>query len=225
MGFRVLLAGGTGQVGSALVDALAETRSCSEVVMVNRRQVDPHPDARVRQVVMDTGAADFADAVADLARHLMAGGEPLYAASCIGIGQGSRQWSDEDIRRLEVGVVGTFARGCRTAGIERFALLSAAGSNARSMIRYARIMGEKEDALRGLGFSHLALVRPGIIAGNAHTPGWVAALGRLLPGPFGTVEQRDIARAFVGEFRHGREGITILGNREISERSRAWGGA
>jgi uncharacterized protein YbjT (DUF2867 family) len=111
------------------------------------------------------------------------------------------------------------------AGVERFGLLSAAGSNARSMIRYARIMGEKEDVLRGLGFSHLTLVRPGIIAGNAHTPGWVAALGRRLPGPFGTVEQRDIARAFVGEFLHGGEGVTILGNREISERSRAWGGA
>ena len=229
MGFRVLLAGGTGQVGSALVDALTETGSCSEVVMVNRRQAALHtgayPDSKVRQVVMDTGAADFAQAVANLARRVMAEGDPLYAASCIGIGQGSAQWSDEDIRRLEVGVVGAFARGCRTAGVERFGLLSAAGSSARSMIRYARIMGEKEDALRGMGFRHLAMVRPGIIAGNVHTPGWVAALGRLLPGPFGTIEQGDIARAFVDELRHGAEVITILGNREIRDRSRAWSAA
>jgi hypothetical protein len=36
----------------------------------------------------------------------------------------------------------------------------------------------------------------GIIAGNAHTPSYAAWLGRLIPGPFGTIEQDDIGRAF-----------------------------
>jgi hypothetical protein len=42
---------------------------------------------------------------------------------------------------LELGVAGEFARGCHDGGITHFALLSAAGSNANSRIRYARIMG------------------------------------------------------------------------------------
>jgi len=221
MGFRVLVVGGTGQVGSGLVRALLAVSSCTEVVMVNRRTIPLAADARLRQVIMDTSAANFASEIAELARTCSAQGEPLYAASCIGIGKGSQQWSEEDIKKLEIGLVGAFARGCLAAGIERFGLLSAAGSSAKSWIRYARIMGEKEDAVRSLGFKRLAIFRPGIIAGNAHTPGFLALLGRFVPGSFGTIDQDDIGRAFVGEFLHGQEGTTILENAAMKQRSRA----
>ncbi len=221
MAFRVLVFGGTGQVGSVLVRALLAASACTEVVMVNRRTIALAADSRLRQVIMDTGAENFPSEIAELARTCSAQADPLYAASCIGIGKGSQQWSDEDIRKLEVGLVGAFARACLAAGIERFGLLSAAGSSARSWIRYARIMGEKEDTVRRLGFKRLAIFRPGIISGNAHTPRIVALLGRLIPGPFGTIDQDDIGRAFVGEFLDGREGATILDNAAMRQRSRA----
>ena len=221
MVFRVLVAGGTGQVGSGLVRALLATSSCMEVVMVNRRAIPLAADARLRQVIMDTSVANFASAVAELARTISAQGEPLYATSCIGIGKGSQQWSEEDIRKLEIGVVGAFARGCLAAGVERFGLLSAAGSSAKSRIRYARIMGEKEDLVRSVGFKRLAIFRPGIIAGNVHTPGFLAVLGRFVPGSFGTIDQDDIGRAFVSEFLDGQDGTTILDNAAIKQRSRA----
>ena len=222
MSFRVLVIGGSGQVGSALVRALLAASSCTEVVMVNRRTIPLAADTRLRQVILDTSATNFAGEVTELARTCKVQGEPVYAASCIGIGKGSQQWSEEDIKKLEIGLVGAFARGCLAAGIERFGLLSAAGSSARSRIRYARIMGEKEDVVRSLGFKRLAIFRPGIIAGNAHTPKLVALLGRLIPGSFGTIDQDDIGRAFVGEFLHGQDGTTILENTAMRQRSRAY---
>jgi uncharacterized protein YbjT (DUF2867 family) len=221
MSFRVLVVGGSGQVGSALVRALLAADSCTEVIMVNRRSIPLAADARLRQVILDTGATGFASEIAELARSCRAPGDPLYAASCIGIGQGSGQWSEEDIKKLEIGLVGAFARGCLAAGVERFGLLSAAGSGAKSRIRYARIMGQKEDAVRSVGFKRLAIFRPGIIAGNAHTPGYLAWLGRFVPGPFGTIDQDDIGRAFVEEFLHGQDGTTILDNAAMKQRSRA----
>jgi len=220
MTFRVLMIGGTGQVGSAVVRALLASPACREVVMVNRRKAAVATDARLREVVLDMDDPAFASHVADVARASVAQGDPVYAASCIGIGSGSRQWSDEAMRKLEIGVVGGFARGCLDAGVERFGLLSAAGSNAKSRIRYVRIMGEKEDYVRGLGFRKVALFRPGIIAGNAHTPGYVAALGRIIPGPFGTIDQDDIGRAFVAEFVDGKDGTTILDNGAMKKRAR-----
>jgi uncharacterized protein YbjT (DUF2867 family) len=220
MGFSTLIVGGTGQVGSAVVRALLASSSCTAVVMVNRRTIPLAADARLRQVIMDTSAANFANEIAELA-STCALSDPLYAASCIGIGKGSGQWNEEDIKKLEIGLVGGFARGCLTAGVERFGLLSAAGSSAKSWIRYARIMGEKEDVVRRLGFKRLAIFRPGIIAGNAHTPKLLASLGRLVPGAFGTIDQDDIGRAFVGEFLHGRDGTTILENAAMKQRSRA----
>jgi uncharacterized protein YbjT (DUF2867 family) len=214
MTFRVLIIGGTGQVGAAVVRALTAERSCAEVVMINRRTISLTTDPRVRQVVVDTAAAHFAADVTAIAQTMVAHGDVVYGASCVGVGTGSRQWSEEELKALEIGVVGGFARGCHTGGIKRFALLSAAGSNARSRIRYARIMGLKEEAVRAIGFTRLAIFQPGIIGGNIHTPGYAAWLGRLIPGRFGTIDQDDIGRAFVAEFigSPASDGVVYLDN-------------
>lgn len=119
-------------------------------------------------------------------------GNPVYGASCVGVGKGSAQWTEEELKALELGVAGGFARGCHNGGIERFALLSAVGSNSKSRIRYVRVMGLKEEKVAAIGFKRLAIFRPGIIGGNVHTPAYVAWLGRLIPGRFGTIEQDDI---------------------------------
>jgi uncharacterized protein YbjT (DUF2867 family) len=223
MAFRVLIIGGTGQVGSAVVRALAAEPSCSEVVMVNRRAVSLTADARIRQVIFDTADARFPTEVSELAQSMVAHGDPVYGASCVGVGKGSMKWSEEELKALEVSVVGDFARGCRAGGVARFSLLSAVGSTARSRFRYVRVMGLKEETVQGIGFQRLAIFRPGIIAGNVHTPGYVAWLGRVIPGSFGTIEQDDIGRAFVAELIDGSapDGTVFLENEAMRQMSRA----
>ena len=201
--FAVIILGGTGQVGGAAVAELLATSECREVVMVTRKPIAPRP--RVQNVVLDTGATDFAERTAALAREVLSQG-PASAVSCVGVGSGSARWSEAELKQLEVGVVGAFARGCDAAGIAQFCLLSAAGSSARSMLRYARVMGMKEDTVRNVGFSRLAIFRPGIIVGNAHTPAWVGWLGRLVPGDFGNIDQRILGRSIAAEIAlHSRE--------------------
>jgi len=223
MAFRVLIIGGTGQVGAAVVRALGAEPSCVEIVMVNRREISPAPGARVRQMVLDTKAAQFQADVARLAQDMVALGDPVYAASCVGVGSGSMKWSEEELKALEIGVVGGFARGCHDAGIAHFALLSAVGSTPKSRFRYVRVMGLKEQAVEAVGFQRLAIFRPGIIAGNAHTPGYVAWLGRLIPGRFGSIDQDDIGRAFVAEFVNNQagSGVAYLENEAMRQASKA----
>jgi uncharacterized protein YbjT (DUF2867 family) len=98
---------------------------------------------------------------------MVALGDPVSGASCVGVGKGSNAWSEEELKALELGVVGAFARGCHAGGIERFALLSAVGSTAKSRFRYVRVMGLKEEAVQDIGFKRLAIFRPGIIGGKA----------------------------------------------------------
>jgi len=200
--FAALVLGGTGQVGGAAVAELLALPECREVVMVTRKPLVAQ--ARVRHVVLDTGAADFAERTADLARAVRSQGL-LSAVSCVGVGSGSRHWSEEALKRLELGVVGAFAQGCHEAGIAQFCLLSAAGSSARSRFRYARVMGLKEDNIRKIGFTRLALFRPGIIVGNAHTPAWVGWLGRLVPGRFGNIDQQILGRSIAAEIALHRQ--------------------
>lgn len=75
-------------------------------------------------------------------------------------------------------------------------------------------MGMKEDNIRNIGFTRLAIFRPGIIAGNAHTPAWVGLLGRLVPGPFGSIDQRIIGRSIAAEIalHSGEAGEVIREN-------------
>jgi len=177
----------------------------------------------VRAVTLDTAAAQFPTEVTRLAQSLVVQGDPIYGASCVGVGKGSMNWSEEQLKALEVGVVGGFARGCRAGGIARFSLLSAAGSNTKSRTRYARVMGLKEETVQETGFERLTIFRPGVIAGNAHTPRYAAWLGRLIPGAFGTIEQDDIGRAFVAEFisNSASNRVVFLENGAMRQRSRA----
>jgi uncharacterized protein YbjT (DUF2867 family) len=213
--FRVIVIGATGQVGSAVVQALLAEAQCREVIMVSRKPVVSADPARLRSVVMDTGAADFETRVAALAREVVAAGERVSAVSCVGVGSGSSQWTEEQLKQLEIGVVGAFARGLRQAGVAQFCLLSAAGANAASRIKYARIMGLKEAALQAVNFPRLAIYRPGIIVGNAHTPPWVGWLGKLVPDPWGNIDQRDIGKAFVAEIakKAAETGVAFYDNR------------
>jgi uncharacterized protein YbjT (DUF2867 family) len=144
---------------------------------------------------------------------MVAQGDPVYGASCVGVGAGSLKWSEEELKALEIGVVGGFARGCHAGGIAKFALLSAVGSTPTSRIRYARIMGLKQETVRAIGFTRLAIFQPGIIGGNVHTPAYVDWLGYLIPGRYGRIEQDDIGRAFVAEFMSGApDGVVFLEN-------------
>jgi uncharacterized protein YbjT (DUF2867 family) len=224
MPFRVVIIGGTGQVGAAVVRALVALPSCAEVVLVNRKATPLTANDRLRQVILDTGAAGFQAEVTKLAMRTISLGDPVYGASCVGVGKGSAKWTEEELKALELGVVGGFARGCHDGGIERFALLSAVGSTSKSRIRYARIMGQKEETVAAIGFKRLPIFQPGIIGGNKHTPRYVEWLGRLIPGRFGTIDQDDIGRAYAAEFLNGSAtGVEYLENGAMKQMSRGLG--
>ena len=194
--FAAVILGGTGQVGGAAVAELLAIPQCREVIMVTRKPIVSRP--QVRNVVLDSAASDFADRTASLASEVLRQG-PASAISCAGVGTGSMRWTEEDLKRLELGVVGAFARGCHTGGITQFCLLSAVGSTARSRFRYVRVMGMKEDTVRGIGFARLAIFRPGIIVGNTHTPALAGWLGSLVPGKFGNIDQQMLGRSIAAE--------------------------
>jgi hypothetical protein len=149
-----------GKSGGAAVAELLAIPECREMMMVTRKPTAAR--SRVRNVVLGTDAADCAERTAALAREVLSQAA-VSAVSCVRVGSGSMRWSQEKLKRLDLGLVGAFARGCHYAGIAQFCLLSAVGSTARSRFRYVRVMGKKEDTVRNIGFTRLAILRPGII--------------------------------------------------------------
>jgi hypothetical protein len=66
--------------------------------MVNRRPALLIVDQRVRQVILDTADAQFPAEVASLAQSLVEKGDPVFGASCVGVGKGSMKWSEEELK-------------------------------------------------------------------------------------------------------------------------------
>jgi uncharacterized protein YbjT (DUF2867 family) len=216
---KCILFGGSGEVGGAVARELIKSDVCSQLTMLGRRSVPAVQDeAKVEQIVVDTSAADFEQVVEEKARGYD------VAVSCIGIGSGTTSMTEAQMLEVEVILLGRFARGCKAAGIESFELLTAVGVNERSAdsrIKYLRVLGKKLNTVVDVGFQKLAVFKPGMIVGNAHTPNWVTPFTGLIPDAlgWGNIRQDDLARAFVAHLEKRiavqRDPVVFYGNKEM----------
>ncbi len=216
---KCILFGGSGEVGGAVARELIKSDTCSQLTMLGRRSVHTMQDeAKVEQIVVDTSAADFAEVVKEKAQ-----GHDV-AISCIGIGSGTASMSEEQMVEIEVNMLGKYARGCKAAGIEIFELLTAVGikeSHANSRNKFFRVIGKKYKTVLAVGFEKLAVFKPGMIVGNAHSPKWITIFTRLIPDSlgWGNIRQDEVARAFVVHLEKRvatqNEPVVSYGNKEM----------
>ena len=206
---RAVVAGGTGLVGSHLLDELAWRRV--PTLALGRREGRPRPALEWR--VKDLAALGPGDIPAGTDVAFCCLGTTLRAAG-----------SQEAFRAVDHGMVLAFARACRAAGVTQFHAVSAMGASLRSPFFYSRVKGEAERDLQALGFPTLVLYRPGLIDGERaeRRPGEGAALafGRalrpLLPGNARPVRAQAIARAMVLGARAAPPGTTVLASRQVA---------
>jgi len=216
---KCIIFGGSGEVGGAVARELLRSNVCSQLTMIGRRTVaSMQNEAKVRQFAVDTNSPDFEEIVKEIAQGHDAG------ISCIGIGSGTASMSEEQMMAVEVTMVGYFARGCKAAGIEIFELLTAVGvkeGRADSRIKYFRVLGKKYRTVLEAGFNKLAVFKPGVIVGNAHTPHWMTYFTRLVPDSFGwgNIHQEEVARAFAAHLEKEadlqKEPVVAYGNKEM----------
>ncbi len=214
-----ILFGGSGEVGRAVARELLKSDVCSKLTMLGRRALASMQDeTKVDQVVVDTSSPDLEDIVKEMAQ-----GHDI-AISCIGIGSGITSMSEEQMIEVEVNMLSKYARGCKAAGIEVFELLTAVGINeahAVSRIKGFRVMGKKHKAVLDVGFDKLAVFKPGMIVGNAHTPKWLTVLTSVIPDSFGwgNIRQEEVAQAFVAHLEKRvamqNDPVVSYGNKEM----------
>lgn len=221
---KCILFGGSGEVGGAVARALIDSDGCSRLTLLGRRAVPGlQGTAKVEQIVVDTGADDFEAVVKERAQ-----GHDV-AISCIGIGSGTMSMSEEQMMVVEVDMLGKYARGCKAAGIEVFELLTAVSvteASANSRSKYLRVMGKKLNTVVAVGFEKLAVFKPGMIVGNAHTPRWAPIFTSLIPDSlgWGNIRQDELARAFMAHLdkRVASQTAPVVsyGNKEMKQLNR-----
>jgi uncharacterized protein YbjT (DUF2867 family) len=193
--YSALVLGSTGNVGQQIVNLLAASPAVSQVVVMNRRRTEQFASmTKVREVVV--AHMDELAAAVELAARAAAATVSFCA---IGVGKGSRKMPEPEVRKIEVTYPQAFAKGCKAGGILSMGLMTAAGSDIKSSFTYARIIGEKETAVTGVGLPTLGIFKPSVILGNSNTPSYLRyvfpAVQWVLPSRYHCIHKNELARA------------------------------
>lgn len=143
---------------------------------------------------------------------------PLAAFCTMGIGQ-PRKVPRAEFQRVDVDYAAAFARGARSAGAARIALLSAVGADPRSRNWYLAGKGGAEQAVAAAGIAHTSVFRPSLLVTRRIRYGvqdWLARTfvplaAPLLPARYHQIRVEDLARAMrVDAERPGAPGTHVL---------------
>ncbi|MFT3927139.1 MAG: NAD(P)H-binding protein [Myxococcales bacterium] len=207
---RVWLAGATGLVGRETLNMLLEDRAFSSVLAPVRRPLGlSHPK-------LDARVVDFE--ALEPALHNGANNAAEIAICCLGTTI-KQAGSQEKFRRVDHDYVLAFARAARAAGVQHFMVVTALGSNAKSLTFYNRVKGEVEAALGQLGFPALTIARPSLLLGDRTEFRFgervFAPVAKLLPGKLRGIEASTVARALVVLARAPARGTRVVPSDEL----------
>ena len=206
-----MLLGATGLVGRECLRLLIGEPDVARVVALTRRPlVDPPASTKLQAEVVDF---DQLESRGDLFAV-----DQIFCA----LGTTIKQAGSEDaFRRVDYTYPICAAKLGVEHGARHFLLVSAIGASSTSRVFYNRVKGQLEDALRGLAYQSVTIVRPSLLLGDRPDPrvGEEIAkmIGWLVPGKYRPVQATTVAEALVRAARDDAPGMHIIESDQISD--------
>jgi uncharacterized protein YbjT (DUF2867 family) len=209
-GRAALLAGATGLVGRALLDALlASDRYRSVRALLRRTGPDLEPGEKL--AIQEVDFARLPAALPAVDDVFIALGTTIKAAG-----------SEAAFRKVDFDYVVNVARAARGSGATRLAVVSSLGADAKSRIFYSRVKGEMQEAIAQLGYETVVIAQPSWLMGDRAVLGQaprnaeilaarlLEPLGWLMPRGVRPIRADAVAKALVDSVLEGRSGAHIL---------------
>ena len=201
-----LLAGGSGLVGGYVIGAILDAPDFARVYAVTRRQLNREHFRLANRIVQF-----------DQLEAQLKGLKCNVALCCLGTTIRSAG-SQAAFRKVDHDYTLAFARAAKSAGAQRFVLVSSVDANPNSRNFYLRTKGETEIALEQLGFAALDILQPSLLLGlrREMRPAELAAQAVMpLANPFlrgarerlRAISARTVALAVIGAARSQRRGV------------------
>lgn len=224
---RICLLGGSGLVGSALIEACVG-RSDVRLVAVARRELALPPGARMEVLLADP--AHWGDAIA--------AARPDTVVSALGTTIRRVGGDQAAFRAVDHDLVLACAAWAAEGGARQFIAISSTMADPHARSAYLRVKGEAEQDLVRTAIARLDIIRPGLLLGKRQEWRPAEAIGQalaplaplLLHGRargFRPVQARTVADAILaiahekarGRFVHDYDGLLRALRRRAFERS------
>jgi uncharacterized protein YbjT (DUF2867 family) len=176
---NALIAGGTGLVGSSLLQQLLADHQYEKIVVITRKPIEMANPKLVQQQL------DF-DKIENLKLDFQV--DDVFCALGTTI---KTAGSQDAFYKVDYTYVVNLGKWCVNNGVKRFMIVSAMGANAKSGIFYNRVKGEMEVAVSKLQIPEVKVFRPSLLMGNRIekrggeniAQAVMGALGFLFAGP------------------------------------------
>lgn len=174
-----IVVGATGFTGQYLVKQLCESEEYAAVSVIVRR------DFTYQHAKLDVKVKDF-DKLEENDLELA---DDLFC--CLGTTI-KKAKSKENFERVDLEYPLRIASLAKKRGIPNFHVISAVGSNKKSLFFYSQVKGRMEEGLIAMGLTHLFIYRPSLLIGNRGefrlgerlAEGVFQMLNPILIGPF-----------------------------------------
>jgi uncharacterized protein YbjT (DUF2867 family) len=207
MGKTSIVLGGTGLVGSALIQQLILDENYQKIIVLTRRNLDfSHPKMEVILV-------DF-DKISDYESQIQ--GDVLFSSMGTTIGKAKTK---ENQYRIDFTYQFEVAKLAAQNGVKNYVLISSAGANANSKIFYSKMKGELDEAVQQLPFEKITILRPSFLDGDRKESRLGEKIGMAIfkliawiPGikKYRPIHVNQVAQAMRNAVSKGKSGIVEL---------------
>jgi uncharacterized protein YbjT (DUF2867 family) len=199
-----LLAGGTGLVGSQLLQLLLESPRYSKVIALTRSDLPAHPKLVQLKIEFNSMGERSSGLKAD------------DVFCCLGTTM-AKAGSKEQFYQVDFYYPLLLAKLSKAEGAKQYMLVSAMGANKKSSIYYNQVKGEIEEAIQDVGFASTHIVRPSLLigprsekrAGEDSAKFLYRYFGFLIPRKYKAIEARKVASAMLAFAEKEQKGVFI----------------
>ena len=215
---EVTLFGGTGLIGSLLLDILIKDNDYHKINVVTRKSISlSHKKIKIHII-------DFSNSKSY--SQTLRNSQIVFAS--IGTTQSKVKGNKESYRKIDFDIIYNIAKACKKNNIENFSFVSSSGANIKSNNFYLNLKGEIENSILNLNLSSTSVFRPSLLLGKRKEKRYgekiaqliMPFLSFLMPSKYKPIKAALVAKSMVNISKSIQPGFKIYHYKEIIKESK-----
>ena len=194
---EIALFGGTGLIGSNILDILEEDRDYSLIRVITRRPVKFTNQKFSNIVINFNNYKSIKDSIK--------GCEAVFVS--IGTTQSKVKWDLKEYKKIDYKIPIDIAKACIENNINKYLIVSSAGANINAKGFYLSLKGEIEKEIINIGIKNTFIFRPSLLIGKRSEYRFGEKIAQvimpmisfLFPDNYKPIKSFDVAKSMIKE--------------------------